>query len=438
VADSTALDAGPELTLEAWVRPTTLTGYRMILDKTTTGEPANYYLALVGGVVEFGFRASTGWREHRVSGGIGPTVGAWTHVAATYSDASDRVRIYVNGVEVLSGSESASLVPNGEQLRLGVGFPDEGFAGRLDEVRLYRRMLTAVEIQADMNRPVSGSTSPTSTTSSTSTLPTSTSSTTSSSSSSSSTSTTTSSTQAPPSTTSSTTTSTVATSSTMVTSTTTSTTVPAGLVAAYGFEEGSGTAAGDGSGAGNAGTLVGAQWTAAGRYGGGVELDGLTDFVAVEASPTLDGGAQVSLEAWVNPTRVDGYRVVLDKTVGGQPSNYYMAVVDGELEFGFFDASDGIWSSHTTNGAGLRAGIWSHLAAVYRDDLDTVTLYIDGAQVLSRTETRSLPVNDGELRIGIGFPEEAFAGRIDEVRVYQRARTVTEIRTDMTTPVVPR
>jgi hypothetical protein len=221
-------------------------------------------------------------------------------------------------------------------------------------------------------------------------------------------------------------------------SSTTTTTVPAGLVAAYGFEEGLGTATGDASGAGNTGALVGARWTAAGRYGGGIELDGVTQFVAVEASPTLDGGAQLSLEAWVNPTRVDGYRIVLDKTLGGQPSNYYLAVVDGELEFGFYDETDEIWSSHTTNGAGLRTGTWYHLAAVYRDDVNTVTLYVDGTQILSRTETRSLPANDGELRIGIGFPEEAFAGRIDEVRVYQRALGVAEIRIDMANPIVPR
>ena len=43
---------------------------------------------------------------------------------------------------------------------------------------------------------------------------------------------------------------------------------PSGLVAAYGFEEGSGTTTADASGNGNTGTLVNATWTAAGKYGG--------------------------------------------------------------------------------------------------------------------------------------------------------------------------
>jgi hypothetical protein len=33
---------------------------------------------------------------------------------------------------------------------------NEWFAGRIDEVRVYNRALPAADIQADMNRPVSG------------------------------------------------------------------------------------------------------------------------------------------------------------------------------------------------------------------------------------------------------------------------------------------
>ncbi|HEX7060006.1 MAG TPA: galactose oxidase-like domain-containing protein, partial [Solirubrobacterales bacterium] len=43
---------------------------------------------------------------------------------------------------------------------------------------------------------------------------------------------------------------------------------PAGLVAAYSFDEGSGTTAADSSGKGNAGAVSGATWTAVGRNGG--------------------------------------------------------------------------------------------------------------------------------------------------------------------------
>ena len=53
---------------------------------------------------------------------------------------------------------------------------------------------------------------------------------------------------------------------------------PAGLVAAYGFEETSGTAVTDSSGAGNTGTIVGgAVRTAAGKIGRAIDFDGVND-----------------------------------------------------------------------------------------------------------------------------------------------------------------
>jgi hypothetical protein len=81
---------------------------------------------------------------------------AWSHVAAVYSDAGNSVRLYVNGNEVLSATETGSLTVNGETLRIGIGYSSEAFAGLIDEVRIWDRALTPAEIQADMNRPVAG------------------------------------------------------------------------------------------------------------------------------------------------------------------------------------------------------------------------------------------------------------------------------------------
>src|SRR5687767_8822155 len=48
-----------------------------------------------------------------------------------------------------------------------------------------------------------------------------------------------------------------------------------GLVAAYGFEEGAGTLAGDTSGNANHGTLAGAGWHTTGRFGSALTFDGV-------------------------------------------------------------------------------------------------------------------------------------------------------------------
>ncbi len=60
------------------------------------------------------------------------------------------------------------------------------------------------------------------------------------------------------------------------------------LVAAYGFEEGSGSTAADASGLGHTGQISGATWTSNGRFGNALQFDGVNDFVTVADSNYLD------------------------------------------------------------------------------------------------------------------------------------------------------
>jgi hypothetical protein len=63
-------------------------------------------------------------------------------------------------------------------------------------------------------------------------------------------------------------------------------------------------------------------------------------------------------------------------------------------------------------------------------------LYVNGVQVASRALTGNItPTTDG-LNIGGDFANEFFAGLIDEVRIYDYARTQSQIQTDMVTPIL--
>jgi hypothetical protein len=87
----------------------------------------------------------------------------------------------------------------------------------------------------------------------------------------------------------------------------------AGLVAAYGFEEGSGTRFGDASGNGNVGEISGASWVTSGKYGKALSFDGVDDWATIADAESLQLSQAFTLEAWVRPTSLAAQAAVVAK-----------------------------------------------------------------------------------------------------------------------------
>jgi hypothetical protein len=93
---------------------------------------------------------------------------------------------------------------------------------------------------------------------------------------------------------------------------------PAGLVAAYSFDEGGGTNVNDAAGAANNGALSGPAWRSAGRFGGALDFDGANDLVTIADQAELDLTDGMTLEAWVNPSAIGAtWRTVVLKEQPG-------------------------------------------------------------------------------------------------------------------------
>ena len=204
------------------------------------------------------------------------------------------------------------------------------------------------------------------------------------------------------------------------------------LIAAYGFEETSGVVVNDSSPARNHGTIAGAARTASGRYGRALSFDGVNDVVTIADSPSLDLSTGMTIEAWVRPSALSGWRsVVLKERRDGLAYSLYAH--DNAPRPAATVSVDADVSAAGTGA--LPLNVWTHLAATY--DGATVRLYVNGALAGTQPASGRLPETADPMRIGGNLVwGEYFSGRIDEVRIYNRALAPGDIARDMNTMVV--
>ena len=156
VADSASLRLTTGMTLEGWAYPT---GGERLADAGAEGDRRQPRLGAVpvrrrrAPERARGNTAATCGRAARPL----PALNTWTHFAITYDGAT--IRLYVNGVQAGTRAQTGTLLTSTQALRFGGNavWP-EWFRGRLDEIRVYDRALTAAQIQADMAKAVSSPT----------------------------------------------------------------------------------------------------------------------------------------------------------------------------------------------------------------------------------------------------------------------------------------
>jgi hypothetical protein len=215
-------------------------------------------------------------------------------------------------------------------------------------------------------------------------------------------------------------------------------TQPAGLVAAYNFNEGGGSAVTDTSGNNNTGTLgSGVTWTTQGKNGNALVFNGGA-FVTIPHSASLNLTTGMTLEAWLYPTvsAAAWSSAIMKEQTGefvyvlyaGSPANR------PSVQFNVNNSTTGTGERAVTGSAALPVNTWTHLAGTF--DGATLRLYVNGSLVASQPFAGPIFTSTGALRLGgNGVWGEYFTGRIDDVRVYSRALSQTEIQTDLATPV---
>ncbi|WP_206641957.1 LamG-like jellyroll fold domain-containing protein [Nonomuraea polychroma] len=464
VNDAPSLRLTTGMTLEAWVRPTTVDSWRTVIMKQHTGGLA--YVLSAGSDTDRPHTVIHTAGEADIGGTASLPLNTWSHLAATYDGTT--LRLHVNGTQVSQRTAGGPIRTDNGALRIGGNsIWGEYFTGLIDEVRIYNRALTALQIHTDMNTPIGEepppdiqaptapgslaavggagnaqltwsastdnvgvegytvhrSTTPGFTPSGANQVGS-----------------------------SQTTTftdaglaagtyyyrvrafdaaSNLSPSSAEVSAAVTAPPANPGLVAAYGMNEGTGSTVADLSATGNTGTLTNTSWSASGRHGSALAFNGSSSWVTVNDAPSLRLTTGMTLEAWVRPTTVDSWRTVIMKQHTGGLAYVLSAGSDTDRPHTVIHTAG---EADIGGTASLPLNTWSHLAATY--DGTTLRLHVNGTQVSQRTAGGPIRTDNGALRIGgNSIWGEYFTGLIDEVRIYNRALTTTEIQTDMNSPV---
>lgn len=203
---------------------------------------------------------------------------------------------------------------------------------------------------------------------------------------------------------------------------------PSAIVAEYHFDGN----AQDSSGNGNHGVISGATFVQ-GISGQALSFDGLDDYVNMGDNPSLRINGPYTVEAWVYSNQ-NNLGQIVSKSRLHDLRNYELLWLDegnGGPKIKFEFSINGV--TYWTYSQLLKYKEWYYVAGVY--DGAYMKLYVNGNQVAITPASGMVDVNTEPLTVGrrsdgIRF----FNGIIDEVRIYNRALTTSEIQTNYNAP----
>ena len=149
------------ITLSAWIKPHGLPTYGMyyeVINKSYTSHSNPYYSYRLGlfddgdDDVFIVAEANGSWGAPDFLSDGSPTSYAWQHIAGTYD--GDSIKVYRNGVKVASQENVGTIQYYNQILTFGKreNMNDGYFIGLLDNVRIYSRALTELEILTIYNK----------------------------------------------------------------------------------------------------------------------------------------------------------------------------------------------------------------------------------------------------------------------------------------------
>ncbi len=372
------------MTIGTWVKFNGLSSNSAIVSKfdLSAGSPYNGYALIIGGAASnrIGLNLNVNGAYSGTWGNTVLTTGVWYYLVATFTNGS--VKLYVNGVDDGCNGTGTGCSPTGSistnTLNLNIGENPNGgnkINGSIDETRIYNRALSPKEV-ADLYNYAPG---------------------------------------------------------------------PVGY---WNMDDATGTTTKDLSGNGNNGTLGDSSYRpnwSQGKYGGGLSFDGTDDYVNVgdPSSGILDmGNNDFTLETWFNTNNTSNlHQYFMAKGhLDGYCDQAANAGYGFRISYGYlnFKLNPGAVSCGSVSGTTLISSLptgWHHGAVVVNRSGNALIYLdgkLDGSASMSTNLGNSLN-NSNNLRLGNYYAGNylPMSGLLDEMKIYNYARTQKQIVEDM-------
>ncbi len=187
--------------------------------------------------------------------------------------------------------------------------------------------------------------------------------------------------------------------------------------------------ASDMSGNGNTGYLVSTATSTVyvpGKIGQGLNFDGINDSIDAGSNSSLNPTTGITLSAWVYPTASVEGGIISNGVAFGTNKGYNLFIEnDGKI---YCDI--GITSTANRNNVVSYAlNKWNHIVCTYDAVSGIVTVYKDSVSTSAAQTAGNIGNSGFSTSIGrmTGAGSTFFPGKIDDVRIYSRAFTASEV-----------
>ncbi len=381
IGSNSSLQPTSTFTLSVWAKISSLAGTAQDLfdstewDNNNHGSDTNGYAFFVQSNNTLALHTGNGTTGSTVATSTTIATGSWYHLVATYDQGN--VKIYINGQLNTSGTTPNSITYGSTLYGFTLGTLSNSLSynnllGTIDEARVYNRALSPKEVSDLYN-------------------------------------------WAP------------------------------GPVGYWNFEEGSGGSVNDTSGNSNTGTWngTGSHWIN-GKYGKAGNFNGSDDYVDAGSATILDNlpSNGFSGEIWFNVNTACGgaakHNTLFNKYGAGSWGWFFEVYCNGsnqyQLYFYHHMMPGGTDAAYRGN-ISISTNTWYHAAFTYNNSTKVATFYLNGSSVTpgavavpgAGTDTDD---SIGNLKTG-GSVDGYFSGKLDDVKIYNYARTQKQIVADM-------